>query len=444
MSTVTSAQSALVMNAFAAIFENNLISKDLVTWKQFDGELDPTNRLEVVEQVGPRYNVVETVNGVANLTSGVQASGFGSERFIVNRTFNTSMGWGDFTKIRDVGAARESEALKNAAINLAEKIDFYVMSVIGNASNNWVGGAGAGTAVNNLTDFMSATTRFMEEGVAKQDIRAALAPIDRQTLSNYLAVGASASGALSDSLANAAFRDGFSGNIDGIPTMFTQQLPTLAVGTRTASGAAQVSAGSAAGVNYRDVCVSSAPGFYMTQEITLNNMTNGHTVAAGEVFSIANVNAWDNRKGQLVTPARPQQFTVVTGGTVSGGAVTLRIFPAIIVPNVGASEIQQQNTAHATVNAAPASGAAVTFLGAAGATLAPRFLIQKQAAVVNTVPLSMPDSDTAMRRALSKIPLSVRMWKWSDGATGAHSVRFDVALTANIRDRRRIVRLNGA
>ena len=78
----------------------------------------------------------------------------------------------------------------------------------------------------------------------------------------------------------------------------------------------------------------AAPGFYMTQEITLNNMTNGHTVAAGGVFTIANVNAWDNRKNQLVTPARPQQFIVVTGGTVSGGAVTLRIFPAIIVPNV--------------------------------------------------------------------------------------------------------------
>lgn len=439
MSTVTSAQSALVMNAFAAIFENNLISKDLVTWKQFDGELDPTNRLEVVEQVGPRYNVVETVDGVANLSSGVQASGFGSERFRINRTFNTNMGWGDFTKIRDVGAARESEALKNAAINLAEKIDYYVMSVIGNASNNWVGGAGAGTAINNLTDFMSATTRFMEEGVAKTDIRAALAPVDRQTLSAY-AVGLNAT----DALATGAFREGFNGVIDGIPTMFTQQLPTLAVGSRTASGAAQVSAGSAVGVNYRDVCVSAAPGQYMTQEITLNNMTNGHTVAAGEVFSIANVRAWDNRKNQLVTPARVQQFTVVTGGTVSGGAVTLRIFPAIILPNVGSSEIQQQNTAHATVDAAPASGAAVTFLGTASTTLAPRFLIQKQAAIVNTVPLSMPDSDTAMRRALSKIPLSVRMWKWSDGATGAHSVRFDVALTANIRDRRRIVRLNGA
>lgn len=441
MSTVTSAQSALVMNAFAAIFENNLISRDLVTWKQYDGEMDPTNRFEVVEQVGPRYNVVETVDGVANLSSGVQGSVFGSERFRINRTFNTSMGWGDFVKIRDVGAARESEALKNAAINLAEKIDFHVMNAIGTASNNWVGGAGAGTAINNLTDFMAATTRFMEEGVAKQDIRAALAPTDRQTLSNYL-VGLGAP----DALATGAFRNGFEGTIDGIPTMFTQQLPTLTVGTRAASGASLIN-GASQNVNYRSVAVSPSAGRYMSQTIAIDGLTSGHTVVAGEVFTIAGVFAYDNRKGSAVTPSRLQQFTVLETATADGlGLIAgLRIFPAIIVPGTGAdATIQGENSAHATVTAAPADNAAITYLGTASATLAPRFLVQKQAVVVNTAQLSMPDSDTAMRRSLSKIPLSVRMWKWSDGATGAHSVRFDVALTANIRDRRRIVRLNGA
>ena len=441
MSVVTSAQSALVMNAFAAIFENNLISKDLVTWKQYDGELEPTNRMEVVEQVGPRYNVVETVDGVANLSSGVQGSVFGSERFRVNRTFNTSMGWGDFVKIRDVGAARESEALKNAAINLAEKIDFHVMSAITNASNNWVGGAAAGTAINNLTDFMSATTRFMEEGVAKQDIRAALAPIDRQTLSNYV-VGLNSP----DALATGTFREGFNGLIDGIPTMFTQQLATLTVGTRAASGASLIN-GASQNVNYRAVAVSPAAGQYMSQTIAVDGLTSGHTVVAGEVFTIANVFAYDNRKGAAITPQRLQQFTVLETATANGSGqiAALRIFPAIIVPGTGGdATIQGENSAHATVTAAPADNAAITYLGAASATLAPRFLIQKQAVVVNTAQLSMPDSDTAMRRSLGKIPLSVRMWKWSDGATGAHSVRFDVALTANIRDRRRIVRLNGA
>jgi hypothetical protein len=63
--------------------------------------------------------------------------------------------------------------------------------------------------------------------------------------------------------------------------------------------------------------------------------------------------------------------------------------------------------------------------------------------VVNTAQLIMPATGTAMRKSLTRVPLSVRMWQHSDFNTGAHSVRFDVALTANVRERRRIVRLNG-
>jgi hypothetical protein len=56
----------------------------------------------------------------------------------------------------------------------------------------------------------------------------------------------------------------------------------------------------------------------------------------------------------------------------------------------------------------------------------------------------MPSTGTAMRRKLQNVPISVRMWMHSDFGTGDHSVRFDCALTANVRDRRRIVRINGS
>jgi hypothetical protein len=86
----------------------------------------------------------------------------------------------------------------------------------------------------------------------------------------------------------------------------------------------------------------------------------------------------------------------------------------------------------------------LTFIGAPSTNLSPRLLIQKQAIVVNTVPLILPASDTSMRRKLKKIPLTVRMWQHSDFYTGAHGVRFDVAINANIRERRRMSRMNGA
>lgn len=429
MATVTVDQAKLVMNAFAATFQNNLLAKDVVTWKQYDAEMDDRNGLKVVEQVGPRYNVYSTTNGVKDLSSGVQDSVFGSEQFVVNKTFNSSMGWGDFVKIRDIGAARESEAIKGAATNLAEQIDAYILRHAVMAANNEVGTPGNNVA--DLGDVMAGYTRLKDEGVDDSDLRMVLTYADKQALAETLVAYPA-----TDSLSTGAFRKGFSGEIGGIPTMFTQQLSNLIPGTRGATAAVN---GAAQNVNYADVAVSGSPGQYMTQTIAVDGLGAGaQTVKDGEIFTIAGVYAYDNRLGQAL--GHLQQFRVVGDHTASSGAVAaLRIFPAIIVPDAGATP----NTPHATVDAAPADNAVITWRGTASTAYKPRAIIQKQAVVVNTADLIMPASDTAMRKQLTKVPLSVRMWRASDFDTGAHSIRFDVALTANTRERRRIVRLNG-
>lgn len=434
MATITVDQQKLVLNAFAAIFQNNLVSADVVSWKQYDTEMNDRNGLNVSEQVGPRYAVTETTSGVADLTSGVQDTVFGSEQFVVNKTFGTSMGWGDFVKIRDIGDARESEAVKAAAMQLSEKIDAYVMRVAALASNNWLG-----TPANDIADYgdiAAGYTRLKEEGVDDSDLRAVLTYADREAISETLTAYAA-----TDSLSTQAFRKGFEGEINGIPTMFTQQLPTLTVGSRAASGAALIN-GANQNVNYKDVAVSSAPGRYMSQTIALDGLTGSQTIKAGEVFTIAGVNAYDNRLGASL--GRLQQFTVLEDATATAGVIAaLRIFPAIIVPGSGSGGDINVNTAHATVTAAPADNAAITFLGTADTAYKPRMILQKQAIVVNTAPLIMPATGKAMRKSLTKVPLAVRMWQDSDFNTGDHRVRFDVALTANVRDRRRIVRING-
>jgi hypothetical protein len=178
MATITVDQQKLVMNAFAATFQNNLISKDLVSWKQYNTEMDDRNGLKVSEQVGPRYNVTRTTSGVNDLTAGVQDSVFGSEQFTVQDVFGSSMGWGDFVKIRDIGEARESTALKNAATNLAEQIDAYIMGVAGLAANNEVGTAGNNVAT--YADVLTAYTRLKKEGVDDADLRMALTYDDKQ------------------------------------------------------------------------------------------------------------------------------------------------------------------------------------------------------------------------------------------------------------------------
>lgn len=433
MAAVTVDQQKLVLNAFAAIFQNNLITSDLVTWKQYDGEMNDRNGLNVSEQVGPRYAVTQTVNGVADLTTGVQDTVFGSEQFKINRTFGSSMGWGDFVKIRDIGAARESEAIKAAAMQLAETIDKYVLNTTVLAANNYLGTPN--NLIEDYEDFVQGYTRLKEEGVDDADLRGVLTYADKQALGEFV-VDLPAP----DAMTTTSFRGGFTGSVGGIPTMFTQQLPTLTTGSRVATGSVAMDAASQ-NVDYADVAISAAPGQYLTQTIAIT-LPDTKTVVPGDVFTIAGVNAYDNRAQQDL--GRLQQFTVVTGATgdASNNAV-IRIFPAIIVPGTGSGGDIAVNTANATVATVPGATAAISFVGAASTVLRPRAIVQKQAIVVNTMDLIMPATGIGSRKALTKVPLSVRMWQDSDFNTGEHRVRFDVALTANIRERRRIVRING-
>jgi hypothetical protein len=249
-----------------------------------------------------------------------------------------------------------------------------------------------------------------------------------------------------DGFPTATYKDGLDSRMNGIPVKWTQQLPVLTVGTRAATGAAQVD-GATQNVNYADVATqTTANGYYKTQQLDLKNLTAAHTVVAGEVFTIADVYAYDNQKQALVSPARLQQFTVVTGGTADGSGLiaNLRVYPAIIVPNTGTGSNADINTAHATVGSIPANSAAIIWLGTASTAYAPRLLVQKGAMVVNSAQLVMPMTGISSRKTLSKIPLSVRMWGNSDFSTGGHEIRFDVALNINVRDRDRLTRINGS
>lgn len=436
----------LVLNAFAAIFQNNLAVAEAVTWNQYDKEMEDRNRITVVEQIGPRFAVTQTTNGVADLTTGVQDVVFGSEQFQVNQVFGTSMGWGDFAAVRDINDARQSVSLKNAAINLAEKIDAYVLRVATLASNNHTGTPG--NSINSYDSMAAGYTRLKEEGVDDANIRAILNYSDKQALGTLVA---SNNASLTD-MGEGTFRKGFMGDVAGFPTMFTQQLPTLTTGTRTngtVNGAAQ-------NVNYSAVSVSTSPGFYLSQTLSVTGLGAAATVIDGEIFTIGTggtaVNAWDNRLGaslgrlqqfRVIGPAGTQPGTLAYTADGAGAIAAMRIFPAMIVAGSGTGGDINVNTANATVSQAAGTGAVVTWSVAASTPVRPRLLIQKEAIVVNTADLITPYTGTIMRKKLSKIPLSVRLWQDSLFNTGDHRVRFEVALTANVRDRRRVVRING-
>lgn len=440
MGAVTAEQQKLVLNAFAMVLQNNLVTANAVSWNEYDGEMDDRNGLQVLEQITPRYNVTRTENGVKDLSAGTDGTVFGSELFEVTGTFNANMGWGDFVKIKTIGDARESKALLGAATSMAEKIDAYILQKAVLASADWLGDGS--TSIDEWVDAAAAYARLKENGVDDSDLSYIFNHTDEMKLGDQVVKLPGP-----DAFSTTTYRKGFSGELNGIRSMFTNQLPVLTTGTRTGTGANVMEVdGANQNVNYADVAkAGSVNGRHMTQTLNVTDATTATaTFKAGEVFTIAGVFAYDNRKQAPVSPARLQQFTVVADATAVAGAAALTIFPAIIVPGSGSGDNVNINTAHATVTAAPADNADITFIGAASTTLSPRVLIQKQAVVVNTVPLILPASDTSMRRRLSKIPLTVRMWQHSDFYTGAHGVRFDVALNANIRERLRIARVNGS
>lgn len=432
MATVTVDQQRLVLNAFAAIFQNNLVSADLVTWHKFDSEMNDRNGLAGVEQVTPDYTTTFTSgtsgNGVADLSGGVQNTTFGSEQYKLNQTIGSSMGWGDFVKIRDIGEARESQALRKAALRLATDIDSYILGFAAKQSNNWIGDGV--TAVGEWDDLAAVYTRLKEEGVDNDgDLRAVLSYADKQALGADI-VGNDNNGSMT-SMGDGTYRSGFTGDVAGFKTLFTQQLPTLTTGTRTQASA--LTAGTTdAPVTYESVAISPAPGQYETQLIHIDIGAGTETVVDGEVFTIVGVYAYDNRAKKALDHL--QQFRVVGNFTATGGIANVRIFPAIITTGP-----------FQTVSAAPANTAVVNFMGAPSTALFPRFVADKGAILVRTADLIMPATGKAMRKALTKIPVSVRMWQDSVFATGEHRVRFDVALECNVAAdaRRRLVRVNG-
>lgn len=438
MGAVTVEQQKLVLNSFAMVLQNNLVTADAVTWDDMDGEMSDTNGLQVLEQVAPRYNITRTEQGVKDLSTGTDGTVFGSEMFEVTGTFNANMGWGDFVKIKSIGDARQNQALLGAATSMAAKIDAYILQIAALASADWTGDAAGAQNVNQWIDAATGYARLMENGVDDSELSYILNYTDAIKLGDQVVKLPAPT-----EFSTATFRKGFSGELNGIRTMFTNQLPVLATGTRTATAEATVN-GAGQNVDYATVAKAGTKnGLRMTQSLILNN-AGVKTYNAGEVFTIPGVFAFDNRKQAPVAPARLQQFTVVTAAVAVAGAVTLVIYPAMIVPGSGVGDNVNINQAHSNVTATPANGAVLSFIGAPSANLSPRMIIQKQAIVINAVPLILPASDTSMRRKLQKVPITVRMWQHSDFDTGQHGVRFDVALNANVRERVRISRINGA
>ena len=133
-----------------------------------------------------------------------------------------------------------------------------------------------------------------------------------------------------------------------------------------------------------------------TSKITLNG-TTGHTLAVGDVFTIANVYAVNPQTRQ--STGSLQQFVVTAANTAAGSKFTdVNISPAIYT----------SSNALATVDSFPQNLAAVTFIGAASTTYPQNLIYHKDAISFATADLLLPNGvDMASRQVHNGISMRV-------------------------------------
>jgi len=441
--SLTTPQLALVTDAIAASMENTLVASKLMRWMdRGTSKIGPLNKFQVIERVSPRFNARRTTGAVVDLAGGKQSTVVGSEIFQLNALVGYDFVDEDFARVRDLDSALKDERLQAIGRDAGEDVDADILRFVTRAGNNQTGASG--TAVNSIEALQQGYVRLKEEGVADGTIMAVLAYTDYPALSKYLLETVEAGVDSTKSILGTL--TGSVKDLLGMKVMFTQQLPVQVSGTRT-NGAVN---GASQNVDYSAAASSQTTnGNFLTQLIAADGFGADATIEDGAIFTIAGVNAWDNRKN--ATTGRLQQFRVIgaytaTGGTGGGEVAALRIFPALIVQNatlIGAAGV---NRAHATVSAAPADNAVITFLQAASTSHTVRAIIARDAVRVETCMLeNLPSGENASRK-MKGVPLSMRAHRYSNGDTGVTSTRFDTAYQPNVEayGRFKICRVNGS
>lgn len=293
---------------------------------------------------------------------------------------------------------------------------------------SWVGTPGQD--INSYSDLTKGPQRLDEMAVEQDGRVGLLHPSDAWAMLGSLSGLTAQTKEATDALTRAKLP--MLGNIDWYST---QNASTVTTGTRsgntTIDGADQ------------NVTYASVKDGNWVQDLDLDDLGAAKTVAAGEVFTIADVYACNP-----LTKARLpylQQFTVITGVTSDGGeAGTITISPPIIT-----SGAYQTVVCAGTSSTAPDDGAAVQWMGSDteadtdATTYKFGTIFRPEALALVSAKLIMPYSGEADYATDPETGLTVRYWRTSDGTNDTHLHRFDVVYGVKMVDPRRGTRISG-
>lgn len=303
--------------------------------------------------------------------------------------------------------------IKPAMSNIVNTITSDVLTQMYRGTYNWVGTPGQ--TINSFADFAKGPERLDEMAVPMDDRTAVLAAAD-----HWAMLGSQTALYIQDA-AKGAYRSGSLGEIGGVRTLMSQVVPSHTTGTRddttpTVNGADQ------------NVTYDTAKNTW-TQSLICQAFDASSTLKAGDVFTLANV-FMVNPKTKVSTGIL-QQFVNTADATASGGAVTLTISPPIIISGP-----------HQTVNAAPASGAAIVNVGSASTAYKQNMVYHKNAMALAVVPMEMPQGVKDGARESYK-GFSVRVIPGYDFVNDISRWRLDILYGRKLIDPRLITRLSG-
>ena len=318
----------------------------------------------------------------------------------------------------NVDALLKSKVLKSAMTQIASQIDSDLIAKTLEFPM-WVGTPG--TTMASALPLFAAAQRLDEKAIPASDRNGILTPADSYGVAGSLLASAAQAGDVAKSALEKA-KIPVIGNIDWY---MTQTVPSLTTGSRPVTNVLI----NGANQNVAYTAVKSS----MTQTLICDGAGASKTFAVGDTFSIAGVNDINPRtKADL---GYPKQFVVMSAATSDGsGNVTLTIAPAIISDNT---------SPYQNVTAAPADNAALTFLGAASTVFRPGAAFHKTAIKLVSAKLIMPYTGEASYATDPDTGLTIRYWRYSDGANDQHNHRWDVFYGCLNTDRRLGTRLSG-
>jgi hypothetical protein len=404
-------------NVMLKLLKNNLVMGKLVT-TEFKDEFKKVGQSVYIKRP-PEFVIRE--GAVAQVQDVVE----GEAPISIDRQRGIDIEFSSLEMTLTVNDLLTSAVMNAEAAALAQEIDSDLMEQTLEFPS-WVGAVGQ--TINSATDFFAGPQRLDEFAVPQTDRAGVLSPADYWALAGAFTGLYAQTGVAQDALARAKLP--LLGNVQ--PYM-TQSVVNLTAGTRAASGASQVN-----GANQNVTYLSISANDYK-QTLLVKGLTAGHTIYAGEVFTMAGVNAVNPRTKADLGYLR--QFVVLpdagnsnaTTYTADGsGHVTLYIANPIIISG-----------AYQNVTAAPADSANIIWMGTASTSYPQNAIFHKSSIALVFAKLQDPFSGQASYATDPETGVSIRYWRTSDGTNDTHLHRWDVLYGVKNVDRRLGTRISG-